>query len=408
MEFNGIINNATTNTEETQKNNASVQLTPLTSGALKHFSPEAQEKIKAVAGQIDVRQIEKVMAYGQAPLVRSFERSGMLLKDVQGSSEDQEVVKEVTELAKQANQNYEDFNIVIKEPNFLQKLILKISSSAKEKHDGEVSLRAITNFKLLEQLSESCDKWLEMLKDGFTKIHLSITDDMQNAEELEQYIVAGRIAEERIEEEVAAAKAKWELTGFLADKEEYDKLKEGLDTFRIVLLNLEKSRAAFGISLGQLDLQEKTNKNVQIAVRTQRANSMALAAQQLRNAVLNAKNKLALEGQKSISSLNNELMKKISENTVLTAEESEKVLLNGVYSIEAALEAAKTVMVGCEQIKKAREDRKNNISQELGKLKSLLGELEPFVTRIQENSDPNSSSTSSSSVTSSGTGGLKF
>ena len=223
----------------------------------------------------------------------------------------------------------------------------------------------------------SCDKWIEMLQDGFTKIQASALHDKANCEEIEKYIVAGRIAQERISREVDEAREKYALTSLAADKEDYETLREGAETFNVVLLNLEKSRAASAISIGQLYLQTKTNKNVQIAVRTQKANSMALAAQQLRNAVLGAKNKIALEGQKSISTLNNELMKKVSESTVLTAEESEKILLNGVYSVEAALTAAKTVIDGCEVIKKAREERNAGIAQELGKLKTLLAEIDP-------------------------------
>ena len=132
---------------------------------------------------------------------------------------------------------------------------------------------------------------------------------------------------------------------------------------------------------------------------------MALASQQLRNAVLNAKTKIAIEGQKSLSALNSELMKKVSENTVLTAEESEKILLNGVYSVEAALEAAKTVIEGCDLIKKAREERSAGIAQELGKLETLLTDIAPFVTRLKSEGEPKDAlpdSTSSSSP------GLKF
>lgn len=387
--------------------NSTTELAPLTSNSLQYFDSEAQKEILAVAEQIDVRELENVMSYGQIPLLRSFEESGKILRDEEGSSADQEVIKQVVELSKQANQSYDEFNIVLKEPNLLQRLFLKISSASKDKHDKEVALKAITNYKLLEQLMASCDKWIEMLQDGFTKIQASALHDKANCEEIEKYIVAGRIAQERISREVDEAREKYALTSLAADKEDYETLREGAETFNVVLLNLEKSRAASAISIGQLYLQTKTNKNVQIAVRTQKANSMALAAQQLRNAVLGAKNKIALEGQKSISTLNNELMKKVSESTVLTAEESEKILLNGVYSVEAALTAAKTVIDGCEVIKKAREERNAGIAQELGKLKTLLAEIEPFVTRLEEGQTADNSSTSSK-TSSTAKSSLKF
>ncbi len=381
------------------------ELAPLSTSSLSSFPADVQREIVALSEQINVTEIENVMSYGSIPLLRSFEQAGKILQDEAGSSADQMVIREVVELSKQANDSYEDFNLVLKEPNFLQKLFLKVSKSAKDKHDADVKYKAITNYKLLEQLMKSCDTWVEMLKDGWTKIHTSAMQDKLSCEELEKYIVAGRIAEQRIAAEVEQARLDYELSGLIADKEKYDNLKDGYETLQVVLLNLEKSRAAFVISIGQLFLQAKANKNTQIAVRTQRSHSMALASQQLRNAVLNAKTKIAIEGQKSLSALNSELMKKVSENTVLTAEESEKILLNGVYSVEAALEAAKTVIEGCDLIKKAREERAAGIEQELGKLENLLSEIAPFVTRLKSEGEtkdalPNSSSTGST--------GLKF
>lgn len=378
----------------------SKELAPLSTNSLSSFPADVQREIVALSEQINVTEIENVMSYGSIPLLRSFEQAGKILQDEAGSSADQMVIREVVELSKQANDSYEDFNLVLKEPNFLQKLFMKVSKGAKDKHDADVKYKAITNYKLLEQLMKSCDNWVEMLKDGWTKIHTSAMQDKLSCEELEKYIVAGRIAEQRIAAEVEQARLDYELSGLIADKEKYDNLKDGYETLQVVLLNLEKSRAAFVISIGQLFLQAKANKNTQIAVRTQRSHSMALASQQLRNAVLNAKTKIAIEGQKSLSALNSELMKKVSENTVLTAEESEKILLNGVYSVEAALEAAKTVIEGCDLIKKAREERSAGIAQELGKLETLLTEIAPFVTRLKSEGEPKDAlpdSTSSSS-----------
>ncbi len=383
----------------------SKELAPLSTSSLSSFSPEVQRDIVALSEQIDVTEIENVMSYGSIPLLRSFEQAGRILQDEAGSQADQQVIREVVELSKQANNSYEEFNLVLKEPNFLEKIFLKLSKGAKEKHDADVKYKAITNYKLLEQLMKSCDTWVELLKDGWTKIHTSAMQDKLSCEELEKYIVAGRIAEKRIALQVEKAKEEYELSGLIADKEKYDNLKDGYETLQVVLLNLEKSRAAFVISIGQLFLQAKANKNTQIAVRTQRSHSMALASQQLRNAVLNAKTKIAIDGQKSLSALNSELMKKVSENTVLTAEESEKILLNGVYSVEAALEAAKTVIEGCDLIKKAREERAAGIEQELGKLENLLTEIAPFVTRLKSEGEAKDALPDASSA---GSAGLKF
>lgn len=390
------------------EDSAETELAPLSATSLQHFKEEEQKEILRIADEINVLELEKIMSYGQIPLLRSFEEAGKILKEEQGSSADQEVIRQVIELAKQANESYEDFNLVLREPGFLQKILLKLFNGMKENHDKEVKYKAITNYKLLEQLRDSCETWIKMLQDAFGKIELSAYSDRDNCYELEQYIVAGYIAQERIQQEVESAKENWQQTGLVQAKNDYDKLREGLDTFQIVLLNLEKSRAAYGISIGQLMLQAKANKNIQIAVRTQKANSMALAGQQLRNAILDAKNREALEGQKSITKLNDELMQKIASNTVLTAEESEKVLLNGVYTVESALVAAKTVIDGCSIIEKARIDRLNNISQEMDKLKVLVDELAPYINDIKSG-NKNVSGGDAKSVSNKTTSkGLKF
>ena len=188
------------------------------------------------------------------------------------------------------------------------------------------------------------------------------------------------------------ARKDWEETGIIETKDKYDMLSEGMDTFQVVLLNLEKSRGAYGVSLGQLALQVKANRNIQIAIRTQKHNSSALAAQQLRNAYFDAVNREALDGQKAITQLNNELMKKVAEGSKLTAEESERILVNGVYTVESALIAAQTVIDGCNSIKKIREERVGEISTQMDKLKILVDELAPYVENLKKDADSSAAS----------------
>lgn len=378
------------------------ELAPLSSASLAHYDEATQKEILRIANEIDVTQFEKIMAYGSIPIVRSFEAAGRILQEAQGTSADQEVVKMITELAKQAKDSY---NLVIEEPNFFQKLVMKITTGLKSE-SKEVKVRAVSCFKILEQYIKSCDMWIDSLRKAHDDMMLSAHNDKNDCYELEQYIVAGYIAKDRITTEVDEAQKVWEETGLIEAKDRYDMLSEGLDTFQVVLLNLEKSRGAYGVSLGQLALQVKANRNIQIAIRTQKHNSSALAAQQLRNAYFDAVNRDALEGQKAITQLNNELMKKVAEGSKLTAEESERILVNGVYTVESALLAAQTVIDGCNSIKKIREERVGEISTQMDKLKVLVDELAPYVENLKK--DAEGSNASKSIPSSSSKGGLVF
>lgn len=377
---------------------SSDDLAVLTADSIHRFKPEVQAQILRVADEIDPMQLDKVLAYGSIPLMRTYEAAGQILKSAEGSSVDQDVIDQVVELAKLANKGQEDVNLSLKAPNWAEKLIMSIFSSFKEKKADDTKVKAITCYRLLTQLKEKCDIWHSMLQENWRLICQSITDDMQNGIELEQYIVAAHVAMPRLEAALEEKKTLSETQGLITDKADYDAYKKGLDAFKVTLLNLVKSRAAYGISLGQLSAQKSTNENIQISVMTQKHNSMSVASQQLRNALLEARNRQVLEGQKSITALNGELMKKVATNTVLTAEESEKILLNGVYTVEAALEAAKTVVDGCVAIRKARDERANNVAQQMEKLKTLVDQISPFVnsmreeTEIKESASPTTSS----------------
>lgn len=377
-----------------------VDLVPLTPDALQHYDAATQAEIMGVASQIDPLKLDKIMAYGSLPLVRSFEFAGKILKAIEGTSVDQEVVKQVAELSKQANKNQSDLNVAIQEPNLLQRFLMNIFTSLKEKRDHDTKVTAISCYRLLTQLKSSCEVWHDMLKENYNLISEAIEDVVTNGILLEKYIVAGRIAEQRIEGEIEERRLLCEQTGFTDDKAMYEAAKEGFEAFKLVLLNLEKSRAAYGINFGQLRLERDTNKKLQLAVMFQKTNSMATAGQQIVAAVFNAQNRQIQEGQRSITALNDELLQQVSSGAVLTAQEAEKLLLNSVYSIEVGLAAAKTVIEGCQAIEKAGVDRNLHIAQELDKLQVLVDELAPFIHSIQEGDtgDPNTKTTPSTSA----------
>lgn len=386
----------------------STEIVELKSGALAHFNEETQKEILSLAESIDVTQFDKVMSYGSIPLIKTFEQAGRVLKDFQGTSADQSVINLVVELAKKASDSQEDFNLCIQEPGFLTKCLLKLSARMKDKNDAKAKYKAITCYKLLVELRDSCDAWLEGLKDTHGKIIESAISDRDNCYEIEEYIVAGRIAEERIVDEVQTLKEKWEQTGLTDVKVSYEDHKRGLENFQMQLMNLEKSRAMHVYSVAELGLELRTNENTQLAVRSQKDHSMALAGQQLRNAMIDMKNREALEGQKSITKLNDELMQKVADGVALTAEESEKILLNGVYTIEAARNAVATVKGACDSIIKVRQEMVPKMKEEMEKLKVLVQELEPVVKDIKTGTDANVNTSKAISSKSAGSSKLLF
>lgn len=351
--------------------------------ALASYTKQEQKEIMELASAIDVRKIENVMSYGSTALKATFEQCGEFLKDERGSKADQEVIAQVIELSKRASESYDDFNLVLQEPNFLQKFFLNLLSGGKNSRTQKIRNSAVTNYMLLAELKASCESWLIMLKSAMGDIEYSVVSDADNIALLEKYIIAGKIAEQRITNELDEIQAKYKETGLQKYVQEYEMLKEGFHIFQITMNNLEKSRIMYHLSIGQLALIKRGNTNVQISIHTQMNNSMALIGQQLRNAVLDAKTREVLEGQTAISRLSDELIKEVSKNVGLTAEQAEKLLYSSFYNTEAAKEAITTVINSCEAIKKVASEMLPKMKADMSQLNELIKQLEPAIGSIE-------------------------
>jgi len=145
------------------------ELMPLSINSLEHYDEETKKEIIRISNEIDVTKFDKVRAYGSIPVMRTFELAGKVLKEAEGTSADQEVVKMVAELAKKAQDEY---SLVIQEPNFVEKFIMKLMTGFKS-DSRETKVKAISCFKVLQKYVESCDKWLESLKKAEESILLS-------------------------------------------------------------------------------------------------------------------------------------------------------------------------------------------------------------------------------------------
>ncbi len=372
--------------------------------ALASYTEDERKEIVALSESIDVRKIENVMSYGSVALKRTFDQCGNFLKNERGSHADQEVISRVIELSKKASDSYDDFNLVLQEPGLFQKLLLRLTSGSKGvSRADKVQKSAVTNYKLLMELKTSCDKWLDMLKKAMGDIEQSAMSDAEAIGLLEKYIIAGHMAMDRIGGELAEIEQQHRQTGLVKYAQDHQALKEGFDIFNISMNNLEKSRIMYYLSIAQLSLIRKSNRNVQITIHTQVNESMSLIGQQLRNALLNAQTREVLEGQNAIVRLSDELIQDISKSVGLTAEQTEKALYASFYNAEAAKTAVTAVINSCENIKKTASEMLPKMKADLTELNGLIEQLEPVVGTSIETTKNGQNSTTPTGAT-----GLKF
>lgn len=383
--------------------------------ALASYTPDEQKEITELADKIDVLEDQKVMAYGAQPLISSFENVGKLLKEEQGSEADQRVMNEVRELSNMVNEKFEDFNLIIKKPGFLEKLFLSLSSEKKKQRNKKIHEAAITSYKLLMQLNSSYDSWLDMLREAMFQITSLSVSERMNTETLEKYIVAGYMACDKIEQLLVEKKEQYEQSGGLVKYEqEYEDLKDGYELFQRTLENLESSRFTNKLAIGELKLSERNNRRIQESVNAQKKHGMLVLAQQLGIAVLDAKNREVLEASQSVMRLTEELMKKVANNVALTAQESKQLVMIGFYSFSALQESLNTILNAFEEEKKGNEEIKAKKRAEIIEGRKKLEQLDAYISEVKQKnpqiaaattqtSKTTSSSTSSTSSVTSGT-----
>lgn len=349
--------------------------------ALATYPKEEQEKILALADQIDMRKFENVMNYGSAVFEKTFQEAGALIKKERGSHADQEVMKKVIELSQKASDTYEDFNLMLKEPNWFPKLLLKLSARKREERDVNLQKAAVSNFNLLTELRESSDTWMALLKDALQEISTAKMNDIHGTEVLQKYIIAGKLAQERAQEELKALEAKnVETGGLIQYSQEYEELKEGYDMFEVQMLNLENSRQLYMLAVAQLLITERTNKRVQMTVSTKTQKTLTLISMQIQNAILNEKNREVMEGQKQLSRLNEELVKEVSNSIGITARDAEEMLCSLPCSVETVKIAVTSLLDCYDQINKTIEEQIPKMKDDVAEMDALINTLEEKIS----------------------------
>lgn len=377
--------------------------------ALASFEEEERQEILALADKIDVTQIEKVMNYGSKPLRDTFEQSGAFLKKERGSTADQEVISRVIELSKKTSESQDEFNnlLELKEPNFVEKLVMKLFSSSKNTGSRTEKLQnsAKTSYMLLAELQNSFEEWLELLYNAMTDIEESAISDSEAIVLLEKYIIAGKFAEERIQKELEEIQKQYQATGLQKYANSYRIMKEGYNHFKTKMMNLEQSRGLYYLSIAQLMLIKETNTSMQATIHTQKDNFIATFGQQLRNGIVNAKNKEVLRGQKAVVKLGDELIKDVSETVANTAVEAKKAMYQGFYSLEAAEKAFTFVKNACNDIEKVETEMLPKMKEKTERIECLIEELKPYINPVETTTETLKIETSSNKAPSTGGGG---
>lgn len=334
---------------------------------LRKFSEAEQAAIKQFASTIDVTNSEQIMAYGAAAQKNISEFSGAALSSVR-TKDLGETGEMLADLVVQLKSM--DFDGQEEKKGFLsifKKAKASIDSLKAQYDKAEVNVDKIANS--LSAHERTLLKDVAMLDKMYEK-------NQAYYKELTMYILAGKIrAEELREVELPKLKAKAEETGLPEDAQAANDFANMIGRFEKRLYDLELTRIISLQMAPQIRMIQNNDTIMAEKIQTSLVNTIPLWKSQMVMALTMHHSKQAMEAQREVSDVTNELLKKNAEalhqGSVAIAKEAER----GIVEIETLKKTNQELIASLEEVRQIQEDgraKRAAAEEELGRIEGEL------------------------------------
>ena len=333
---------------------------------MQNFSEEEQQMINAFSEQIDIRDTNLVFSYGAAAQQNISQFSDAALKNVQTKDLD-----EVGDMISNLVVELRGFDTDEEESRgffgFFKKKSNDITAMKARYDKAEINVN-----KICEGLEQH---QIQLLRD-IALLDKLYDQNLMYFKELSMYIAAGK---KRLEEfragEMQAAYDKAKASGLPEDAQAAKDLSDKADRFEKKIYDLELTRNISIQMAPQIRLIQSSNQMMAEKIQTSLVNTIPLWKSQMVLALGLAHTQEAMEAQRSVTDLTNELLKKNAEKlhmaTVETARESER----GIVDIETLKQTNKMLIDTMDEVlviqQQGREKRRNAEAE----LATIEGEL---------------------------------
>ncbi len=334
-----------------------VEETPLT--------PEEQQVVDAFVEKIDVTDTQMVMQYGSAAQkkIGAFSESALEKVRTQDLGETGEMIASlVSEL--------EGFDAAEKPKGFFG--MFKKAKSSIDLLKARYA-DAETNVNKIEAVLE--EHQVQLLKD------VAFMDKMYELnthyfKELSMYILAGKKKLAMVREtDLAEASRKAKESGLPEDAQAAKDLSDMCDRFEKKLYDLELTRNVSLQMAPQIRLLQNNNAMMAEKIQTSIVNTIPLWKNQMVLALGLAHSQQAMEAQRAVSDMTNQLLQKNAEalkmGTIETAKESER----GIVDIETLKATNRTLIETLDELAKIQAEGRQKraaAEEELGRIEGEL------------------------------------
>ena len=330
------------------------------------FSPEEQKMIDDFSKQINIKDSNLVFAYGAAAQQNIAQFSDSALKNVQTKDLD-EVGDMITDLVLQLK----NFSTDEEEGNAISRWFKKqrnqIAELKARYSDAEVNVN-----KICEALEKH---QIQMLKD-IAMLDKLYDQNLHYFKELSMYIAAGK---QRLEEfrntELAEARAKAQASGLPEDAQAAKDLSDKADRFEKKIYDLELTRNISIQMAPQIRLVQSSNQMMAEKIQTSLVNTIPLWKSQMVLALGVAHTQSAMEAQRAVSDLTNQLLTKNAQKLKMATVESAKEAERGIVDIETLTKTNEMLMQTMDEVLTIQRDgkqRRRDAEKELANIEDQL------------------------------------
>lgn len=330
------------------------------------FTEEEQKMISEFAKQIDVTDTNLVFSYGAAAQQNISQFSDSALKNVKTKDLDEigdQIANLVAELRGFETDEEESkgfFGFFKKQRNNVEVMKAKFD-------DTEVNVN-----KIVQALE---DHQLQLLKD-IAMLDRLYEQNLKYFKELSMYIAAGK---ERLEmfraNEVQEAYEKAKASGLPEDAQAAKDLSEKADRFEKKIFDLELTRNISIQMAPQIRMIQSSNQLMAEKIQTSIVNTIPLWKSQMVMALGIAHTQKAMEAQRSVTDLTNELLKKNAQKLHMASVESAREAERGIVDIETLKETNRMLIQTMDEvlnIQQSGKEKRRAAEQELASIETEL------------------------------------
>ena len=333
---------------------------------VQQFSEEEQQMIDAFSKQIDITDSNLVFSYGAAAQQNISQFSDAALKNVK-TKDLGEVGDAIADLVTELRGFDADEEESKGFFGFFKKQRDNVSTMKAKFDETEVNVN-----KIVEALE---GHQIQLLKD-IAMLDRLYDQNLTYFKELSMYIVAGK---KRLEEfranEMKAAYDKAEASGLPEDAQAAKDLSDKADRFEKKLYDLELTRNISIQMAPQIRMIQSSNQLMAEKIQTSIVNTIPLWKNQMVMALGIAHTQKAMEAQRSVTDLTNELLKKNAEKLHMASVESAKEAERGIIDIETLKHTNKMLIDTMDEvlnIQQTGREKRRAAEQELATIENEL------------------------------------